>query len=283
MPRPFSLSSLLSAVFLTLFISGLAAIDGLHHTGIVEDRPGGLVGEWRVGEKTVHVSEETEFDDEHGGFSEGACVEVEGTRRENGTIDAATMESRPADDCEPEAEEIRFEGVIESLPGGEHIGEWEVGPKLVVVSGETDLNDEHGPFVVGACVVVEGLLVEGQVVAGGIATLPPRECGLDEEPEPFEFTGVIDELPGGNLVGEWVVDGRSVSVDEETNLSPEEGPFEEGACVEVGGFERENGSVEAISVRTEEPEECGIEDDDEGDGEGDGEGEGDGVGISVAG
>ena len=267
----------LITVLLGLFVSSVAAADGVRHTGIVQDRPGGLVGEWRIGEKTVHVSEETEFDDEHGGFNEGACVEVEGTWRENGTIDAATIESLPEGECEPEAEEIRFEGIIESLPGGEHIGEWEVGPKTVVVSGETDLNDEHGPFVVGACVVVEGLYVEGHVIAGGIATLPPRECGIEPEPEPFEFTGVIDELPGGNLLGEWVVDGRSVSVGEETNLSPEEGPFEEGACVEVGGFERENGSVEAISVRTEEPEECGIEEDedDEGEDEDDGEGEDD--------
>jgi uncharacterized protein (TIGR03437 family) len=247
--------------FLVLFAASGLAMDGVHFTAKIKHLPDvGLVGEWRVGERTVHVGEDTGLHDEHGPFDEGACVEVEGGLRENGTVEASTVETRPQEECGVEVEEIRIEGVVGALPGGNHVGEWEIGDHIVVVKERTELHDEHGPFVVGACVVVEGLLVEEQIIAEAIVTLPPGECGLPE-PELIEFTGLIRELPGGGLLGEWIVGERSVSVGEETELSANEGPFEEGACVEVGGHEREDGSVEALAVRTEDPAECGVEND----------------------
>ena len=271
MSRHLKVAPFLLVALFTLFAGLAYAEEGFEFRGRIEALPDvGLIGEWRVGDRTVHVGELTVLDDEHGPFVEGTCVDVGGGLRENGSVEAAVIETREQGECGVDAEEIRFEGVVDALPGGNHIGEWEIGDHVVVVKEGTDLDDEHGPFVVGACVVVEGLLVEGHVVAEAIQTLPPGECGLPEEeddegevPDDIRFHGLIQELPFGSLSGEWTIARRSVSVGERTQLSTSGGPFVEGACVEVAGFERDNGSVEALLIQTQRPGECGIEEEDD--------------------
>lgn len=62
--------------------------------GIIENRPEGKVGTWIIGGRSVEVTERTDFDEDHGPLTKGACVEVE--------IDDAKVEeieSEPARKC----------------------------------------------------------------------------------------------------------------------------------------------------------------------------------------
>ncbi len=45
-------------------------------------------------------------------------------------------------------------GIIESRPDAK-IGTWVIGGRNVEVTGKTELEEDHGPLVVGACVEVE--------------------------------------------------------------------------------------------------------------------------------
>ncbi len=53
--------------------------------------------------------------------------------------------------------ESRFTGRIQSLPtNGSLIGDWQVGGRTVHVTAATSIDQEHGPVVVGAKVLIEG-------------------------------------------------------------------------------------------------------------------------------
>lgn len=64
-----------------------------------------------------------------------------------------------------------FFGIIESRPKTD-VGTWVVGGRKVEVTNGTLLEEDNGPFVVGACVELE---VDGNVVLEG-STEPKREC-----------------------------------------------------------------------------------------------------------
>jgi cytoskeletal protein CcmA (bactofilin family) len=141
--------------------------------GTIELLPGttGFIGDWKVSGKTVHVSSTTTLDREHGAIALGAMVEVKGTMRADGSIDATRIEvksssssSGPGDSVEGESAKVK--GAIESLPAASSIGDWTISGKLVHVVSSTKLNDEHGAFAIGTRVKVKGIrMSDGSVVA----------------------------------------------------------------------------------------------------------------------
>jgi hypothetical protein len=64
-----------------------------------------------------------------------------------------------------------FYGIIESRPDAK-TGTWVVGGRNVEVTENTELEEDHGPLVVGACVEVE---YEGNVVEE-IESEPITKC-----------------------------------------------------------------------------------------------------------
>ena len=63
--------------------------------GAIESLPSvGLIGEWRVGGRTVHVSAGTEIRQDHGAAVVGAQVEVRGNSQPDGSINATRIEVR---------------------------------------------------------------------------------------------------------------------------------------------------------------------------------------------
>lgn len=86
---------------LVLFLLSLA-IGALAHdrpqregklVGPVQALPGsGLVGDWTVAGVVVHVTPETEIDQEHGPVQVGSMVKVEGSFRTDGSLDAKDVE-----------------------------------------------------------------------------------------------------------------------------------------------------------------------------------------------
>jgi hypothetical protein len=65
-----------------------------------------------------------------------------------------------------------FYGIIESIPE-DKIGTWAIGGRQIVVMERTQLDEDHGPLVVGACAEIE---YEGSLVEE-IESEGPHKCG----------------------------------------------------------------------------------------------------------
>ena len=128
----------------------------------------GFIGDWRVNGRTVHVSLATFLNQEHGTFVVGAFVEVKGTMRADGSIDATRIELQSSSsDSGGEGQSANLKGTIQSLPSSSGlIGDWIVNNQTVHVTSSTKLKAEHGSFAIGTRVKVKGLrLADGSIVA----------------------------------------------------------------------------------------------------------------------
>jgi Domain of unknown function (DUF5666) len=66
---------------------------------------------------------------------------------------------------------LQFEGVIQQLPAGRLLGIWMISRKAVIVNEATKLEEEDGPFRVGAKVDVRGFpQPDGSIMATNIET-----------------------------------------------------------------------------------------------------------------
>ncbi len=129
------------------------------------------MGNWRVKGRTVHVTSSTIINQEHGSVKVGAVVEVSGTLRADGSVDATRIEvkSSSSDDSD-EGHPSALKGRIENLPASGLMGDWTVAGSLVHVVSSTKLKSEHGAFVLGTMVKVKGMLMsDGSIVATKIA------------------------------------------------------------------------------------------------------------------
>lgn len=54
-----------------------------------------------------------------------------------------------------QAAEEEFYGVIESRPEGTNVGTWVISGRTLEVTKAAEIEQKHGPLVVGACVEVE--------------------------------------------------------------------------------------------------------------------------------
>lgn len=166
--------------------------------------------------------------------------------------------------------ETEFTGKVESKPLLGLLGSWKIDGRTVVIGPSAELKTGDGELVVGACVEVEGIiLADGRVQAVEIKVKADGDCGPgggengeEPEPEPVKFKGVVEFMVGGTLLGEWIVSGRTVSINASTELEVEAGPFEIGACVEVEGTLGLLGAVNASAIETKTPSECGLDGED---------------------
>jgi hypothetical protein len=139
-------------------LPGPAAADRGHASfaGTVESLPAdGLIGDWVVSGRTVHVSARTKIIDRQHGVAVGMRVEIEGTAEPDGSLTAMTI--KVLEEEEPPAE-IEFAGLVESLPADGLIGDWVVRGVTVHVSDETEIDDTNGPPAVGSKVKVSGVV-----------------------------------------------------------------------------------------------------------------------------
>ena len=217
-------------------------------TGPIESLPDGtFIGNWVVGGQAVIVLSTTRLDQKHGGFVVGAIVEVEGTPTPDGFVASKIKTKKSEGAPEPEDDQLKIEGLIEALPADGLIGLWTVGGIQVEVTEDTKLEDEDGPFVVGAAVEVKGFPLEG----GGVqATKIETESGNGGHAPAYMFFGVVEAMPPSGLVGVWTIDGKTVNVTESTELEQEDGPFAVGAYVKVKGWLQEDGAIEAREIET---------------------------------
>ena len=227
--------------------------------GLVESMPAGgtFVGDWMIAGRKVHTNASTRIDQEDGGLIVGATVEVRGVEGDGGTINATKIEVKSSsapgtgdDEEDDDGSDGEIKGPIEALPDGTFIGTWKVAGKNVIVLSTTRLDQEHGAFVLGAIVEVEGTPSEEGLIARKIETKSSSKPDPEPEDDLLEIHGLIEALPPDGLIGTWKVSGRDVVVSAATTLEAEGGPFEVGKPVEVKGFPLDGGAIEATKIES---------------------------------
>jgi hypothetical protein len=218
-------------------------------TGPVQSLPStsDLTGDWTVGGRTVHVTTSTKIERDKGPITVGTVVEVKGTVRTDGSVDAVKIE--PA---ETGANAFEFHGVVTTLPNtAGFVGDWVVDGRTIHVTSNTRIDQEEGLLAVGSFVEVKGTLrSDGSVDATEIEV---ERSATAERPVPtFELHGTVEQLPNtAGLVGDWVVSGRTVHVTSSTLIRPGASAVSVGSFVEVEGMLRTDNTIDASSVEVE--------------------------------
>src|SRR5262245_6990675 len=214
--------------------------------GVIEALPNtaGFIGDWTVSGRTVHVTAATEIEQEDGKVMVGANVEVEGFVQPDNSVKAEEIEVKSAAE-----KEFEFTGVIEMLPDTMgRIGDWKISGTVVHVTAATMIKQEGAPVAVGDKVEVEGAKrADGSVDAFEIEV--KDDFDDDDDDGDVEFKGAIESLPDTpGRIGEWSVGGRKVNVTAATKISPNVAAVAIGFIVEVEGFKRPDGSIDAKEI-----------------------------------
>lgn len=228
--------------------------DGLKFKGTIESLAGtpGFTGDWRVGGRTIHVSSSTRIETEDGPVAIGAFVEIEGTPRADGSMDASKIEVKSNVNGGDGRDELK--GAIESLPGTPgFIGDWRVNGRTVHVTAATIIDQEHAPVAVGASVEIKGTIrSDGSIDAAKIETKSASSDsgGSSDEGQSGKVNGVIQNLPAGsNLIGDWMINNSVVHVTSSTKLKAEHGAFAVGTRVKAKGLKLADGTLVATKIQ----------------------------------
>jgi hypothetical protein len=246
--------TILAVLFALLAVGFPAAASGgdslYEFFGTVEALPSaGLVGDWTIAGKTVHVSSSTGIEQLLGPAKVGATVRVRGTLRADGSVDAKNVEVKTGDDSA--GTPARFTAVVESMPATGYSGTWVVGGRTVHVSSTTRVVETNGIPKVGSTVEVHGTeRSDGSVDAEEIEVRGGTGGGAGGGAgEGVHVFGLIESLPAGSPpIGDWKVSGRTVRVTSSTLLNAEGGTFAAGAYVETEGTSNADGSLAAEKV-----------------------------------
>jgi hypothetical protein len=129
--------------------------------GMILSFPSGLIGDWNVSGRTVHVTSATRIEQDKGVIAVGATVMVEGLLRPDGSIDARKIEVKSG----VEGTHVNFTGTVTSMPAS-IIGDWQVGGRTVHVRTSTRIKQKKAPVAVGVVVKVKGIqLADGTIEA----------------------------------------------------------------------------------------------------------------------
>lgn len=246
-------SSFLRVVTIVIFFFGMipagatraGSENELKFSGIVESLPtASLVGDWRVAGRTVRVTSTTIINQEGGSITLGATVKVEGVGRADGSVDASSIELQQA--ASPSSD-ITFKGTVQSFPNtAGFVGDWVIGGRTIYVIATTRIETTDGPVRIGAFVEVEGAMRPDHsmdAVKIEIKSNPGGDDGRDE------LMGLIESLPAiASFAGDWRVSGRTVHVTASTLINREHGSVALGAMVEVKGTQHTDGSMDAITI-----------------------------------
>ena len=219
--------------------------------GVIGGLPaGGLIGDWNISHRTVHVTATTVLKQEQGPATVGALVVVKGCLRTDGSIDASLIEvrRRPIINLPPFPFFELF-GVVNTLPPAPFIGDWDVAGRTVHVTSSTRLEPMFRPLVVGSLVrVLGGLNNDGSINANRIWVLRNGDTG--RHVNFFELFGTVQVLaPPPTFVGDWMVSGLTVHVNGNTRIAQSaERPLAVGARVLIVGTQRPDLSLNAARV-----------------------------------
>jgi hypothetical protein len=116
---------------------------GMDFEGFVEVLPAStdFVGDWVVSGTTVHVTTDTELDQEAGAIAVGAAVEIEGLSEADGSITATQIEVKDAEDIDEDSTTLT--GTATAIAGADRLGTWTVSSHDVRVRPATTIVRER--------------------------------------------------------------------------------------------------------------------------------------------
>jgi hypothetical protein len=225
-------------------------------SGIVVTFPVDLVGSWVIDATTYTATTNTRFEQEEGPFSVGGCVEVKYVTDTHEAVEIATTES---EECGGEGEE-HFYGFIEVVPDAYTstiTSTWVISGLEFISTPETDFNTEHGPLVVGACAKVEYRVVNGQNLAGEIASEWAYHC-LGSFAFNQVYGSVVSFPP--ELYGTWVISPTADTTfmfmtDPSTRFKDRHHEINIGTCIKVKYYTLD-GVNNAVEVAVKEGHHC---------------------------
>ncbi len=207
------------------------------------------VDRWVVGGRDVEVPASAKVEPRGNAPEVGDCVDVEGEMRD-GVVRASRIQRLGSGACGPppaKRDEPRLIGLIESFPTT-LVGEWRITGTPVKVTLDTRINVDRGVLAVGSCVEVRGTVSAGLLTAQWIEVLPRSECDRTADAK-YEMYGIIESIPNtADRTGAWKISGRTVNVARTTTIDVSKGPAVVGACVEVRGALKFDGSLDASKI-----------------------------------
>ena len=169
---------------------GMGGGGGGHHfafVGQVESLPpSGLIGDWTVGGKTVHVTSDTKVRQDHGSVEVGSNVAVEGALQGDGSINATRIEvmKQPHE----KKKTVSFCGIVEGLPDPPPVGDWQVSGVLVHVSATTTIDETNGTVALQVPVRVKGEVQADLSVNATEIIVKEAMCGGFKQPTSMTFS-----------------------------------------------------------------------------------------------
>ncbi|MDQ7030421.1 MAG: DUF5666 domain-containing protein [Ardenticatenia bacterium] len=222
----------------------------LETKGLIDAMPAdGLVGEWVIDGESYTATAQTRFEQDHGVFKVGQCVEVK--YRLDGTGRVATkIETQRRQACSSSDQVHEAYGVIEALPATGLIGTWTVGGVDYEITTTTTL--ENGPFTVGLLVEIKFVVnPDGTLIA---LQVEGKHAVDDDDQALAQAYGRIEAFPA-TLVGTWTIGGVQYEANAFTAFEQDDGPFAVGACAKVRYFDR-NGARVAAKIETQSDDDC---------------------------
>lgn len=226
--------------------------------GYIENLPStaGRIGVWSIGGRQVNVSASTIIVQTYTAVAVGVYVEVYGTLRSDGSIDATKIETKNAGSSSggsggSSGSYNEFYGTVEALPVG-NIGQWTVSGRKVNVTAATYIEHPERGLMVGSYVEVKGpVQSDNSINATKIEIKSGTNSGSPGSNN--KLYGRIDSLPNDpNFLGQWTVAGRTVNVTQFTRIKRKYGTVAVGAYVEVEGLAQADGSLNAREIEVKQ-------------------------------
>jgi hypothetical protein len=186
----------------------------------------------------------------------GALVEVSGTLRSDGSLDATRIEVERSAGEMRNVPHFELEGTVEKLPGTANlVGDWVVSGRTIHVSSATLILPGANAISVGTFVEIEGSLRPDNSFDASSVEVER----VEGTPRPsLSLFGRIDSLPATTgLIGDWVVSGRAIHVASTTQLITNHRPLTVGSFVKVTGNLLADGSIDAQTIQVKRSDSTG--------------------------
>lgn len=214
--------------------------------GLVESMPPSddLIGAWRIGGEEYVTSANTYFEQEHGGYGIGACVEVYAGVGTPAPISKLSTEKsykcRRSDGggtIPPTVPYGELYGLVNEFPPS-LIGNWVVGGVSFVADSSTRFEQKRGSFAVNTLVEVKFYVdANGLNRATKIESKYRSDSGGDgngtHEGNEGHAYAAVEAMPANGLIGDWTLGGLLYKSDSRTRFKQEHGSFAVGGMVKV--------------------------------------------------
>jgi len=214
----------------------------------------GLIGEWEIGEGIFYTADaNTQFEQEHGSFFVGGCVEVKYID-DGSTKTAIEIETKSSDDCDGEAQD-KFYGLIElPIPDlTDYSSTWFIGGMEFEFNSSTNLDQNLDEFAENVCVEVKYYVnAKNTNLATKIKSKNAHHCSKGS------FTQIVYGFIGSfpeSLYGTWVIDDNEYVASPSTQFKENVRKFATDQCVKVRYYTLDDVN-HAVEIKTEKAKKC---------------------------